>query len=80
MRRPRADALHSALTPEQKDFDRAELAGTPLTLASENPPIQGRQSLPLDLTIVTLGEMMPAAPNAIRWWPRVPHEGATQPY
>jgi len=38
-----------------EDFDRAELTGTPLTLTRENPPIQGRQSLPLDLTIVTWG-------------------------
>ena len=38
-----------------KDFDRAELTGTPLTLTPAKPPIQGRQSLPLDLTIVTWG-------------------------
>jgi len=36
-----------------EDFDRAELTGTPLTLTPQDPPIQGRQSLPLDLTIVT---------------------------
>jgi len=39
-----------------EDFDRAESTGTPLTLTPENPPIQGRQSLPLDLTIVTWGK------------------------
>jgi Peptidase family M23 len=38
-----------------EDFDRAELTGTPLTPTRYNPPIQGRQSLPLDLTIVTWG-------------------------
>ena len=39
-----------------EDFDRAELAGTPLTLTRCNPPIRGRKSLPLDLTIVTWGQ------------------------
>ena len=38
-----------------EDFDRAESTGTPLTLTPVNPPIRGRQSLPLDLTIVTWG-------------------------
>jgi hypothetical protein len=37
------------------DFDHAELTGTPLTLTPKTPTLQGRQSLPLDLTIVTLG-------------------------
>ena len=36
-----------------EDFDRAELTGTPLALTHSNPPIEAKQSLPLDLAIVT---------------------------
>jgi len=56
MRPPRADLVHSALTLERETSTVRSLTGTPPTLTPENPPIQGRQSLPLGLTIVTWGK------------------------
>jgi hypothetical protein len=35
------------------DFDRAEAAGTPMTLTVRTPPLQGYGSLPLDLSIIS---------------------------
>lgn len=35
------------------DFDRAEAGGTPMSLTSYEPPLRGKESLPLDLSVVS---------------------------